>query len=122
MIAARQGGRALEFLDALLRDGEEPVALVGAMAWMFRKLIEASEVTGSMNPWQAARRLGMRPDAAELALQNARKMPRKRLLEGLGALRRCDDSLKRGNANPRAVLEFLVAELTEEKANAQSSA
>ena len=122
MIAARQGGRALEFLDALLRDGEEPVALVGAMAWMFRKLIEASEVTGPMNPWQAARLLGMRPDAAELALQNARKMPRKRLLENLSALRKCDDRLKRGNANPRAILEFLVAELTEEKANAQSSA
>lgn len=122
MIAARQGKQALEFLDTLLRDGEQPVALVGAMAWMYRKLIEASEAKGPVNPWQAARQLGMRPETAELAIQNARKIPRDRLLEGLRALQKCDDRLKRGHPNPRTILEFLITELTGEKAEVHSSA
>jgi len=46
LLAARQPKKALEFLDRLLRDGEEPLSMLGAMAWMYRKLIEASEIKG----------------------------------------------------------------------------
>jgi DNA polymerase-3 subunit delta len=112
LLASRQQKKALEFLDRLLRDGEEPLPMLGAMAWMYRKLIEASEVKGVTNGWQAARALGMRPEQAELALQSARKIPKPRLLEGLGALQKADDRLKRGGEDARAVLEFLVADLT----------
>src|SRR5260370_1602956 len=78
MLASRQSKKALEFLDRLLRDGEEPLPMLGAMTWMYRKLIEASEVRGATNGWQAARALGMRPEQAELALQNARKISQQR--------------------------------------------
>jgi DNA polymerase-3 subunit delta len=115
MLASRQSKMALEFLDRLLRDGEEPLPMLGAMAWMYRKLIEASEIKGAANGWQAARALGMRPEQAELALRNARKIPRKRLLDGLRALQKADDQLKRGGEDVRAVMEFLVTELTDEK-------
>src|SRR6266851_271242 len=87
MLASRQSKKAQEFLDRLLRDGEEPLQMLGAMAWMYRKLIEASEVKGVTNGWQAARALGMRPEQAALALQNARRISKARLLKGLGALR-----------------------------------
>lgn len=112
MLASRQPKRALEFLDRLLREGEEPLPMLGAMTWMYRKLIEASEVNGVTNGWQAARALGMRPEQAELALQNARKISKARLLEGLRALQKADDRLKRGGEDARAILEFLVTELT----------
>jgi DNA polymerase-3 subunit delta len=112
MLASRQPKKALEFLDRLLRDGEEPLPMLGAITWMYRKLIEASEVKGVMNGWQAARALGMRPEQAELALQNARKISKPRLLSGLRALQRADDRLKRGGEDARAVMEFLVTELT----------
>jgi len=118
LLASRQGKRALDFLDRLLRDGEEPLSLLGAMAWMYRKLIEASEVQGATNGWQAARALGMRPEQAELALQNARKISKPRLLAGLHALRNADDRLKGSGAEPRTVMEFLVAQLTGGDANA----
>ncbi len=71
LLASRQSKKAQEFLDRLLRDGEEPLQMLGAMAWMYRKLIEASEVKGITNGYQAARALGMRPEQAELALQSA---------------------------------------------------
>jgi len=118
LLASRQGQMALEFLDRLLRDGEEPLSMLGAITWMYRKLIEASEVKGVTNGWQAARALGMRPEQAELALQSARKISKPRLLAGLQALRKADDRLKGGGAEPRTVMEFLVTELTAAEAQA----
>ncbi len=112
LLAERQPAKALEFLDRLLRDGEEPLPMLGAMAWMYRKLLEASELKGVVNGWQAARALGMRPEQAELALHSARKIPKARLLDGLRALQKADDRLKRGGEDARAILEFLVTELT----------
>ena len=122
MLASRQQKMALEFLDRLLRDGEQPLQMLGALTWMYRKLIEASEVKGVSNGWQAARALGMPPDRAELALQNARKISKPRLLDGLRALRSADDRLKGGADNTRAVLEFLITELTGTAATAKSAA
>jgi DNA polymerase-3 subunit delta len=112
LLASRQSKKALEFLNRLLRNGEEPLSMLGAITWMYRKLIEASEVKGVTNGWQAARVLGMRPEQAELALQSARKISKPRLLQGLGALQRADDRLKGGREDTRAVMEFLVVELT----------
>jgi len=118
MLATRQGKRALEFLDRLLREGEEPLQMLGAITWMYRKLVEASEVRGVSNGYQAARVLGMRPEQAELALQSARKIPKLRLLSGLSALQRADDRLKGGREEARTVMEFLVTELTSMEAKA----
>jgi len=96
----------------LLREGEEPPMMVGAMAWMYRKLIEASEIRGVTNGWQAARALGMSPQQADVALQSARKTSRERLLDGLKALREADDRLKSGAGDKRFVLEILVWQLS----------
>jgi DNA polymerase III subunit delta len=112
MLASRQQRRALEFLGRLLREGEEPLQMLGAITWMYRKLIEASELKGVVNGWQAARALGMRPEQAELAVQSARKIAKPRLLEGLRALQQADDRLKGGAEDPHAIMEFLISELT----------
>ena len=120
MLASGQGKKALGFLDRLLREGEQPLQMLGAITWMYRKLIEASELRGVTNGWQAARALGMRPEQAVLALESARRIPKVRLLAGLGALRRADDRLKSGREDARAVMEFLVTELTGREALAAS--
>lgn len=111
MLAAQERERALQFLDGLLREGEEPVALVGALAWMYRKLIEASELPSSAAGWQAARTLGMRPETAAIAVRSARRIPKARLLEGLSTMYEADSRLKSGAVNPGAVMEFLVTRL-----------
>ncbi len=112
LLATRERARALEFLDSLLREGEQPAGLVGALAWMYRKLLEAQDLPPHLSGWQAARALSMRADTAELALRQSRKIPRAQLLDGLAALYEADSRLKSGAANPRAVMEFLVARLT----------
>jgi DNA polymerase-3 subunit delta len=118
VLATRQRARAFTFLDNLLREGEQPPALVGAMAWMFRKLIEAQDLSAQTSEYQAASRLGMRVGTAKMALQQARKIPRRQLVEGLQALYEADSQLKSGSGNDRAVLEFLLARLTAPQATA----
>jgi DNA polymerase-3 subunit delta len=111
MLAAQQTARALEFLNSLLRDGEEPVALVGALAWMYRKLLEAQELPANTAGWQAASRLHMQSTSAEKAVRQSRKFPRAQLARGLAALCEADSRLKSGAASKSAVMEFLVAQL-----------
>jgi DNA polymerase-3 subunit delta len=112
MLATRRRSDALEFLNNLLREGEAPVALVGALAWMYRKLIEARDLPAGANGYSAARTLQMNPAAAEAALANSRKIPKKALLAGLLALGEADSQLKQSNPDPKAMMEFLVARLT----------
>src|SRR5215475_3266846 len=37
MLASRQSKRAVDFLDRILREGEEPLKILGAFTWMYRK-------------------------------------------------------------------------------------
>jgi DNA polymerase III delta subunit len=112
MLANRKRKAALEYLDNLLREGEAPAAIVGALGWMYRKLIEAWDLPANSSGLQAARQLGMSPKAAEAAVGSAHRVPKKELLAGLTALADADSRLKSGIRNPRAFLEFLVARLT----------
>jgi DNA polymerase-3 subunit delta len=121
MLATRKRNAALAFLDNLLREGEQPIGLVGALAWMYRKLIEARELPPGTNGFQAARQLGMRPDAAETAVRQAHRIPKKDLLAGLVALAEADSQLKSSNPNPRALMEFLIVRLTSISASAATS-
>ncbi|MGH9814506.1 MAG: DNA polymerase III subunit delta [Candidatus Acidiferrales bacterium] len=114
MLAARDRKRALVFLDSLLREGEHPAQLVGALAWMYRKLIQAHEAPPHMNKFQAAGAFRMRPETAEVALRSAKQIPRAQLLAGLSALYEADSRLKGGakGTESRAVMEFLLTRLT----------
>jgi DNA polymerase-3 subunit delta len=112
MLAGRQRDRALEFLSGVLREGEEPAGIVGALVWMYRKLIQAQELPRNISVWDATRQLGIRKDTAETALRQARRIPREQLLSGLRALYDADSGLKSGAFDRRAILEFLLASLT----------
>jgi DNA polymerase III delta subunit len=54
----------------------------------------------------------MQPEAAEAAVRNAHRLPKKELLAGLILLAEADSQLKSANPNPRAFMEFLLARLT----------
>jgi DNA polymerase III subunit delta len=122
MLATRRRDSALAFLDNLLREGEEPLGLVGGITWMYRKLIEARDLPAGTRGFQAARALGMNPLAAETAVRQAHRMPKKDLLAGLVALAEADSQLKSSNPNPRALMEFLIVQLTSPRAATASSA
>jgi DNA polymerase-3 subunit delta len=112
MLASSKRNDAMAFLSNLLREGEQPAGLVGALAWMYRKLIEARELPAGTNGFQAARQLSLRPEAAEAAVRNAHRLPKQKLVAGLVALAEADSQLKSANPDPRAMMEFLIARLT----------
>ncbi len=118
-LAAQQPKQALEFINRLFQEGEAALLMLGGITWMYRKIVEASEVRGATNGWQAARALGMRPEQAEIALQCSRKISKERLMKGLQALRDADVQLKSGR-DERTVMEFLVWELSGAKAPARA--
>ena len=111
MLAERQPAKALAFLDSLLREGEAAPAMLGALAWTFRKLLEAQELPPGTPAWQAQSRLKMRSDGAERALRQSKKFEKAQLTKGLAALYEADSRLKSGGTNQRAVMEFLVTQL-----------
>lgn len=111
MLAERKPAQALEFLDRLLSEGEQAPALLGALAWTYRKLLEAQEVPAGAPEWQVRSRLKMRGNGAERAVEQSRKFPKTQLTNGLAALYEADNRLKSGGTNQRAVMEFLVTQL-----------
>jgi DNA polymerase-3 subunit delta len=116
MLASGDRQRAMLFLESLFREGEQAVGMVGAMAWMFRKLIEVQDLPRGASVWDAAR-LGMRQETAQLALKHAPRIPREQLLSAVQDLAETDSRLKSGTAAPRAVLEFLIARLTSQRSD-----
>lgn len=121
VLAARDRPAAMDFFDCLLREGEQPAGMVGALAWTYRKLVEARELPPGTNQFQASRDLGMRPESAGMAMAQARRFAREQLLEGIVALAEADSALKSGGPNPRATMEFLIARLTAVPAKAANS-
>jgi DNA polymerase III delta subunit len=112
MLASHNRAAALEFFENLLREGEQPAAMIGALGWMFRKLIEARDLPQNLGGYQAAGRLQMNPKSAEAAIRNAHRIPKSELVAGLLALAEADSQLKSAKPDPRALMEFLIARLT----------
>lgn len=112
VLAGRQRARAFHFLVNVLQQGEGAPGLIAAMAWMYRKLLEAQQLSPHMSVFDAAGRLGMRRPTAELAMRNARKIPRQQLVRGLRTLYDADSRLKSGAKNDREIMEVVLAQLT----------
>jgi DNA polymerase III subunit delta len=112
MIAGSRREAALEFLDAMMREGEQPAALVGGLAWMYRKLIEVREFPRHTDIWRLCGELKMNEESARIAQREAPRFSRAQLLEGLAALSEADSQLKSGIKDARAALEFLITQLT----------
>ena len=104
--------RRFAFLDNLLREGEQPIGIVGALAWLYRKLIEARGLPATMNGYQAARQLGHAPRRSGERVAPGASHSEKGIAGGAGGAGRGGQPLKSSNPNPRATMEFLVARLT----------
>lgn len=99
LIAERNGDAALKLLENLVREGEQLPAIVGALAFRYRALIDGG------SGWNYSRQgqFGSPGQAARAS--------KKQMLAGLVALAEADSELKSNNPDPRATLEFLIARL-----------
>lgn len=118
LIAERRRDAALVLLQNLLREGEPPPMIVGALAFRYRVLIEG----GGRPTWGYGQRQytppGALPEMGGTGSRVGRPLSQKELLEGLVALAEADSDLKSSNPDPRATLEFLISRLTSSVASA----
>jgi DNA polymerase-3 subunit delta len=107
-IGERRLTSALRVVAELSDQGEAPLALVGALANHFRRLMRAREI----RPFEAGevqKRLGLHPFAAQKVVDQARRFDLRRLRACLDAVRRTDEALKGGlPVAPRLAIERLV--------------
>jgi len=110
------GGRvteALTILDRLFDQGEEPLAVLGAMSWQLRRLAKAGTLAREGVPLGAAiERAGFQVFARQGVEQQLRHLGRRRLSRLYEWLLDANSSLKGGSQlPPRTVLERLVVQL-----------
>ena len=99
---------ALRVVGRLLDQGAAPLALLGALANHFRRLVRAR----ACQPLEAkvvARALSLHPYAAEKLVEQLRRFDLPRLRASLAAIRGADEALKGGSGlPPRLAFERLV--------------
>jgi DNA polymerase-3 subunit delta len=112
-VLAGDRGTALARLETLLRQGEEPIALVGLLARQYRWLLgilasraEGKTDQGITSEW------GIVPGAAKVLLPASRRLGGKGVIAGLKSLAEADALLKSSRLSPEHVVTRLVLQLT----------
>ncbi|MDO4264802.1 MAG: DNA polymerase III subunit delta, partial [Deinococcus sp.] len=112
---AGQAAQALEQLGRLLRGGEDPFRLLGAVVWQYSLVARCvgllAESGGRVNENAAASRLGAKPYPVKKALAVARRLNEAKIHRHLERIAQADLDLKRGH-DPARTLQRLMIELS----------
>jgi DNA polymerase-3 subunit delta len=111
-LKAKNPAKALRILRNHLQHGEQPVQLLGMIAWQFRLIWEVKhhQTTGTP-PSRIAQKMGVAPFMAEQAIRHTGKFSEKQLREGFRSLFKADRELKGSGKTPEGILETLVLNL-----------
>ena len=111
-LKAKNPVQALSILRNHLEHGEQPVKLLGMIAWQFRLIWEVKhhQTTGTP-PSRIAQKMGIAPFQAEQALRYTGKFSEGQLREGFRSLFQADRELKGSGKAPKGILETLVLRL-----------
>ena len=111
--------KALQLLQNQLDHGEEPIKILGTIAWQFRVIWEVKHYQQRNIPsGQIAKAMGANPFVVEKALQHTKRFSIQQLRRSYSQLTQADRSLKSTSQDPVAVMQTLILGLT---ANNQAS-
>ncbi len=111
--------KALQLLQNQLDHGEEPIKILGTIAWQFRVIWEVKHYQQrNMPSGQIAKAMGANPFVVEKALQHTKRFSTQQLRRSYSQLTQADRSLKSTSQDPIAVMQTLILGLT---ANNQAS-
>jgi len=111
LLAEGRRAEALRLVRRLLEAGEQPVGVVGMLAWLYRQLLQARAFPPGTPVGKAAQTLRPR-SRVEALLRQARRFHPEELRAGFAALLEADVALKSSVPDAAAVLETLVLRLT----------
>ena len=105
--------KALQLLQNQLDHGEEPIKIMGTIAWQFRVIWEVKHYQQRNIPaGQIARAMGANPFVVEKALQHTKNFSTQQLRRSYTQLTQADRSLKSTSQDPVAVMQTLILGLT----------
>lgn len=103
---------ALRLLNNQINHGEEPIKILGTIAWQFRMIWEVKHYQNKNLPsGQIAKAMGANPYVVDKALQHTSRFSTQNLRKGYSELVKADRSLKSGSQDPLAVMQTLVLNL-----------
>ena len=103
---------ALRLLNNQINQGEEPIKILGTIAWQFRMIWEVKHYQKKNLPsGQIAKAMGANPYVVDKALQHTDRFSTKQLRTGYLELAKADRSLKSTSQDPLAVMQTLVLNL-----------
>ena len=103
---------ALQLLHNQLEHGEEPIKIMGTIAWQFRVIWEVKHYQRKNTPpSQIAKVMGANPFVVEKAMQHTKKFSTQELQRTYKQLTKADRSLKSTSQNPAAIMQILVLTL-----------
>ncbi len=105
--------KALHILKNQLDNGEEPIKIMGTIAWQFRVIWEVKYYQKKkFHSGQIAKVMGANPFVVEKALQYTKNFSTRRLRYNYKQLTKADRSLKSTSQNPITVMQSLILALT----------
>ena len=103
---------ALRLLNNQIDHGEEPIKILGTIAWQLRIIWEVKYYQKKNMPSsQIAKAMGANPYVVDKALQHTGRFSTKQLRTGYLELAKADRSLKSTSQDPLAVMQTLVLNL-----------
>jgi DNA polymerase-3 subunit delta len=105
----KKAEKALLLLQNQLGQGEDPIKILGLIAWQFRTLWEVKHYQGQKYGVQKiAKQMGAKPFLVEKALQYTKNFNQSKLREGMKCLFEADRELKTSGRDPQGILEALL--------------
>ena len=104
--------KALRLLNNQIDHGEEPIKILGTIAWQLRMIWEVKHYQQKNLPsGQIAKVMGAHPFMVEKALQHTRRFSTQQLRSGYLELVKADRNLKSTTKDPTAVMQTLLLNL-----------
>ncbi|MFP6637392.1 MAG: DNA polymerase III subunit delta [Nitrospinaceae bacterium] len=104
--------KALHLLKNLLDHGEEPIKILGTIAWQFRMIWEVKHhQQKNLQSRQIAKAMGANPYVIDKALKHTECFSTQQLRNGHLELVKTDRILKSTSQNPAAVMQTLILNL-----------
>jgi DNA polymerase III subunit delta len=112
-VAEKKTGSALETLQRLLRDGEQPLMILGALSRHWRRLIEASErINMGDTAEDIVKRFRLNFKNRDAFLRQIKRLSAKELRAGLIRMSMADKELKGSRLPSDIVMDRLVYDLS----------
>ena len=92
-----------------LGQGEDPIKILGLIAWQFRTLWEVKHYQDEKYGVQKiAKQMGAKPFLVEKAMQYTKNFNKSQLRQGMKCLFEADRELKTSGRDPQGILETLL--------------